>query len=352
MKNKPKISFVTVSRNDNHGGDMLKRMRIFTKGLIHQCNKFGLDAELIFVEWNRDKSKPKLKEILPLPQQNDRLSIRFIGVPNEVHKRLKNHEKIPVFQMIGKNVGIRRAKANFVLCTNVDLLFSDSLFVFLSKKLDPAMVYRTNRCDIPKEIDESKSIEELLNYAENNILQRLGKNKWYPEISDTSTFLFHIPFYGLIKSLPNKFRLMIRKETVNDFLSRIDTDACGDFTMMHKSKWLEIQGYFELEAYSIHIDSIALICAHIIGCKQKILPYHACTYHISHSNGWELTDPIEKIYMDLDKPMLDWSSVYSLAKKMFENNELIQLNKANWGFADENFKEDIFEPGKEMQTIN
>ena len=45
----PYISFVVTSRNDNHGGDLRKRMMIFYKGLIHQCNKFKLPCELIMV---------------------------------------------------------------------------------------------------------------------------------------------------------------------------------------------------------------------------------------------------------------------------------------------------------------
>jgi hypothetical protein len=39
---KPYLSIIAASRNDNHGGDMLKRMRLFVRGLIHQCNKFKL----------------------------------------------------------------------------------------------------------------------------------------------------------------------------------------------------------------------------------------------------------------------------------------------------------------------
>ena len=62
---KPYLSIVAVSRNDNHGGDILKRMRIFVNGLIHQCNKFELPCELIMVEWNPIEGEKFLREILP-----------------------------------------------------------------------------------------------------------------------------------------------------------------------------------------------------------------------------------------------------------------------------------------------
>jgi hypothetical protein len=100
--------------------------------------------------------KKLLKDILPKPTKEDKLTIRYIVVGNETHQTLEFASQIPLFQMIGKNVGIKNAKAEFVLCTNVDLLFSDELIKFLSKKiLDRNTYYRANRCDIPRSIDEN-----------------------------------------------------------------------------------------------------------------------------------------------------------------------------------------------------
>ena len=61
----PYISFVVTSRNDNHGGDLRKRMLIFYKGLIHQCNKFKLPCELIMVDWNSPDPNELLDKVLP-----------------------------------------------------------------------------------------------------------------------------------------------------------------------------------------------------------------------------------------------------------------------------------------------
>ncbi len=36
--------------------------------------------------------------------------------------------------MIAKNVGIRRARGAFILCTNIDILFSDALFRLLADR--------------------------------------------------------------------------------------------------------------------------------------------------------------------------------------------------------------------------
>ena len=102
------LSIVATSRNDDHGGDTLKRMRIFVNGLLVQTRKSNLDIELIIVEWNPPLDRPLLKEVLPAPSPGDKLIIRYVVVPLEIHSQYKQQDAIPLFQMIAKNVGIRR----------------------------------------------------------------------------------------------------------------------------------------------------------------------------------------------------------------------------------------------------
>src|SRR5258705_13211541 len=127
MNQSPKLSIVVTSRNDNHGGEMLKRMTIFMKGLLYQTKKFQLPVELLFIEWNPTIEQPLLNEVLPKPRPSDYLTVRYIVVPARIHMRYKMGAEIPLFQMIAKNIGIRRAKSDYILCSNVDLLFSDEL---------------------------------------------------------------------------------------------------------------------------------------------------------------------------------------------------------------------------------
>ncbi len=46
------LSLVVTSRNDNHGGDLLKRMQIFVTGWLEQARRHHVNSELISVEWN------------------------------------------------------------------------------------------------------------------------------------------------------------------------------------------------------------------------------------------------------------------------------------------------------------
>ena len=106
----PLLSVVVVSRNDDHGGNMLQRMQLFVSGWLEQAKRHKLDSELIIVEWNPLPDRPKLSEVLKWPEDSGPCTVRFIEVPPEIHKRFKYSEQLPVFQMIGKNVGIRRAR--------------------------------------------------------------------------------------------------------------------------------------------------------------------------------------------------------------------------------------------------
>jgi len=73
------------------------------------------------------------------------LYVRIITIPHSIHITTQNHDKIPVQQYIGKNVGIRRALGEYVLASNADIIFSKPFLKFIkSKSLQQGLYYRTN----------------------------------------------------------------------------------------------------------------------------------------------------------------------------------------------------------------
>lgn len=318
---------------------MLKRMRVFVKGLIHQCNKFKLPCELIMVEWNPRENEKLLNEILPTAGNEDYLTIRYIIVPNGIHSTLAFSAQIPLFQMIAKNVGIRRAKADYVVCTNVDLLFSDELFACLAKRnLEKGSFYRANRCDVPNTINENQGVDEQLMFCASNIKKRLGKSNSYPNFTHTSGVMFRYWIFQPVLKMLSKLKATYAN-SVEDVLDTLDLDACGDFTLMSKEDWLNIQAYPELEIYSIHIDSMGILAAAAQGMRQVIFDYKACAYHMEHTGGWEFGNPIEKIHFYTKKPMLDWWTVREAGLYIIKNKSKFNLNKDNWGLNDVALKE-------------
>ena len=342
MTPEPRLSIVAVSRNDGHGENITKRMRLFVNGLLHQTRKFNLPAELIIVEWNPPADRPLLQEILPKPTPDDLLRLRYIIVPPEVHNTYKRGKKIPLFQMIGKNVGIRRAKAPFVLCTNIDLIFSDVLMAKLaSGNLDPNTYYRANRVDVTDGIEESWSFAQQIAYCENpkNVLKRLGRDARLKNLNAEMSGHQHRPYYQqwLLDKLTwstGFLRSKVRKQ-----LYLLDTYACGDFTLMSKDAWEDIQGYAELDLYSIHVDSLGIIAAAARGYRQHIFPRTACAYHIDHSQGWEAMTPMEKIKFSEERPGLGYGVVWETGIYAIERGIRLDLNAEDWGFRGMEFEE-------------
>lgn len=340
MANKiPYISFVVTSRNDNHGGDLRKRMMIFCKGLIHQCNKFKLPCELIVVDWNSPNQNELLDSVLPKVSENDYLSVRFVIVPPEIHSTFRFSEELGLYQMIAKNVGIRRANAEFVLCTNVDLLFSDALFEELAKRnLAHGKYYRANRCDIPATINENDSVDDQLKFCEANIIKRLGKISEYAVIYNERGILFKSSIFNPVL----RFLSWLKPKTISADeakLCSMDSDACGDFTLMSKSDWEKIDGYLELELYSLHIDTMALYAAIAQGIEQVIYPREMCSYHIAHDGGWEPGNAVEQLQFYNKRPSLDWWVVEAAGRQIIKDKSNFNINSSDWGMKSVKLKE-------------
>ena len=164
----PHLSIVVVSRNDDHGGATLERMQQFVDTLVFQCRKFDLKAELVLVEWNPPADRKPLRSALQWPSDPGPLGIRIVTVPNEIHARYKHGDRLPLYQMIGKNVGIRRARGEFILATNIDIIFDDETVKYLRDHLEHGVLLRADRFDVPGSIPPG-TIEDKLSYWRRNI---------------------------------------------------------------------------------------------------------------------------------------------------------------------------------------
>jgi len=98
--------------------------------------------------------------------------MRFIKVSPEIHAGLPYAAAVPLHQMIAKNTGIRRASGQFVLATNLDIIFSEELMRLLSsRRLERRTMYRIDRHDVASSVATSRTLEELLESCRNNVLR-------------------------------------------------------------------------------------------------------------------------------------------------------------------------------------
>ena len=388
----PTLSIVAASRNDAHGGDIGKRMRFFVNGLLHQTRRAGLDAELIVVEWNPPERTPRLHEVLPRPTTGDMLRVRTVTVPAALHQRFRHGDAIPLYQMVAKNVGIRRSRAERILCTNVDLIFSDALADFLAQgPFDPHAFYRANRCDVPDAIDPVWDVPTQLDFCSRNVLRRLGHfspREEPPVARRPAAPIPGDPRFPHIRPAPlnPNWRYALYLRAINSAIAGVrwgnalfdhaihralggaerwappiappadlpppappgpeqvayealDMDACGDFTLMSRKAWMDIRGYAELDLYSIHVDSLALCAAAALGYKQVVLPKESCTYHLDHPAGWMSLAGIERLRFLARRPGLDFETFRLAALELLRDGKALDLNSHDWGFASHELEE-------------
>jgi len=367
------LSVVAGSRNDDHGGKLLYRMQHFVTGFVDQCKKHQLRAELILVDWNPPEGKPLLSKVLKFPKDKGPCTLRLITVPKEIHETLDHAKELPMFQMIAKNVGIRRARGRYVLATNIDVLFSDELIQFLRDKLSPHVLYRVDRLDVPSELPNSNSFDEILEYCKAHYFRINGRfgtqiledGKW--TFLDTTAsrhsqkFLplkNHVWTFWLRKALlmfntgNEKFDLgFIRhlfRRVKFRFAMNVHANACGDFTLLSYDDWCNLRGYPELQGFSWHLDAFLLYQAAISGIQKKELSIEKSIYHIEHGKGSGYSPENHDLVFERIKakgiPCLDDRELLKLVALMNKKRKRKQAcvyNAEDWGFANHEFQEEL-----------
>ena len=344
----PYLSIVAASRNDDHGGDPLIRTQIFINNFLRQCDKYRIPAELIIVDWNPVADRPGLAAVLSTPTDACYCKATVITVPSSAHARVKYADKLSFFQMIAKNVGIRRARGQFILATNIDIVFSDELMQFISRQhLDRNKLYRVDRYDIRNGLSQDFALDQILDYAWANPIRTNLRyepfrlvNHLYGDDTFRKVCIPDEQFRGKIDGvsvIEEDGVWQIRPER-STAMSHLHTNACGDFTLLSREGWSEIRGYPEFEAFSFNIDSMALVAAHYAGYEEvSLLPPCVC-FHMEHEMGSGWTPEGEtKLFNRLrDAGILnpDWPVLRPLIEQMRQRARALEFNHRGWGLAD------------------
>lgn len=400
-----RLSIVVTARNDDHGGNFLSRMQTFLTSFLLQAEAFKLHAELIIVEWNPPADRPRLREVLQWPLETQYCRVRIIEVGESLHRRFRYSQEIPLFQMIAKNAGIRRAVGKFILATNVDILFTNEWVRFLTEKdLQPTVLYRMNRLDVPLEVSSKPLIALRLTFChENKVrinarsgtfsirpfyrrwhlpdegLEWLSKglyqwenfcHRWKSKASRQYWIHKLVEFKELMtwfcpdekkrkkisawikemRDLPALGRCWIlklkkiRRKLKLQGMKKLHTNACGDFTLLSREGWHRLRGYPELEMFSIHLDSVFCQMAHYAGMKEVVLKAPCRMYHMDHHSGWN-PDQIAGVIDTMKKkevPMLENDQYTAWVEQMYEQKSPLVFNEENWGLADYALKETVY----------
>lgn len=138
---RPSVTAVMVGRNDDYMPDFRQRLEATIEWNAHY-----LADEIIFVEWN----PPPERELLAKGLTKRFPFLRAYVVAPEIHRSLSENSRVPVLEFHAKNVGIRRAKTDWVIATNADAAFGlDAVRTLLHTPLTEDVVWTTQRIDIP-----------------------------------------------------------------------------------------------------------------------------------------------------------------------------------------------------------
>lgn len=318
---KKNMSFVVAARNDNYGGDFLHRMQIFLNVLLTLWDRHGLNAELVIVEWNPPEDSPRLLDALSWPKEKNADTIRFIEVPREMHLSIPNSERMPMFEYIAKNVGIRRAAGKYVLATNPDILFSDELIrCFVSGELSQESFYRVDRYDVGEKVPIGMSVEEQLSFCRKHLVSvatidgrakpgRLYSLKRF--LKETLSNSGHPPRgvdSGIIRDI-----------------SDLHTGASGDFFLMARNHWHKLRGYPEFKSHS-YVDGYMCCMAASLGLSQIV--HKSPIYHQEHDRS------------DHDKrPLTDYEEYVAAGHMMLKSQTPEIFNDEDWGLGSEKLAE-------------
>lgn len=276
----PYLTFVFTGRNDDFGGDFNGRFFRALRFNHERLSEAGVPHDLVFVEWRPLTDRPYLATVLWREFAGSGAThIHSYVVDPAYHDALTLNPRLQFQEFIAKNVGIRRARGQFVLTTNTDIYLSRGVIDRLAARaLDNGVLYRAARHDLKGNIDPSFIDWDVLEDERNCEV----KNRIKP------------PLY---------------------------TNASGDFLLLDRGTYHRLRGFNEVyRTAKIHMDGNFCIKAYVSGAP--LVDVGSPVYHVGRGTlhahrGAYRTRPGDAPWGDIR-----W------------NSEVVYENPAGWGLAD------------------
>lgn len=330
---RPYLSIVLTGRNDNYGGDFLKRLQDCIEWNARLLEHFNVSTEFVFVNWNPIEENLPLAKELNWPDRNG-VSFRIIDVPKHIHDEHVDdtiRDTVPLFEFIAKNAGIRRALGEYILCINADILIHPEIIEQIATiGLEKKQYYRANRLDF-------KTVQTL------NL-----ENLWQAGFA-LSLKGFRYKFLRGI-SIPTQYRWLtklnssrlsweawkLRHHKIADLfhLNVVYNNGAymahcygsGDFMLMHKNGWQLLKGYPEYTRISTHTDAMFTVLA---STEFEEVVFEEPVFHQEHLRRYtweaiEAKDGFDATYQQFE----------NLAREVrLQNATHSFLNDETWGLV-------------------
>lgn len=256
MTNTPYLSIVSFARNDAYTSTYRLRADRSLQFLVRQLERHRVPTEIVIVEWNPPVDKTLLADELSAPPNSDYITLRYVTVDGQHHKKFEGWENRAIHGSAAANVGLRRSRGRFVLYKHLDTYLSEAVSAWLgTQAVRSDAIYRCDRVDIKMDGDD------WINLPDDTIIEELSKH-----VVQRQGRLSH--------SIDWKIR-------------DLHTNASGDFMLMAADKWAAIRGFpHDPTVLCLDADSIALHAAAAHGAQEICLPDDCVVYKLTHGSTY------------------------------------------------------------------
>jgi len=270
-----KISIIVTARNDGYGGFLEYRAQNGLTSLIENYD------EVVYVDWCSPDGISLIEEI-ELPYKNN---FKHIKVDVSDMKKLNPDSlKIPMCEVLAKNIAFRRAKNDWIVSTSIDLLSRPPII----DDPNPNILYAVQRRNVPVNVFiEQMPTDNALNWLEET------KNRYQLAPFETN---------------------LDGKETWSKIA------FCGDYQLASKQLWFKMRGFEESMLWRNCMDSNVMKKAYIYGEGTEIIQGNL--FHLDHRRERDSVVP----FNDMQRDVVDFIQT---------------TNDENWGFPEYNFEEEI-----------
>jgi hypothetical protein len=249
--------------------------------------------EVFYIDWNSE-TKSLLNEV----KQNIQFKGNFhhIVIEPKIAKMLTNFdaEAQKCCEVLGRNIGIRRATGDWIVSTNIDIIaprrkdLEDTI-----NQLDKNTFYTVSRRDA--ELPNIQQFNKDNNYEE------------YKNWKDVREYLIN----------NSEERHYEEKTMQGDDYSMVN--CCGDFQLAPNNIWNDIRGMEEDLIYALYADTNVQKKAVMHGYGLKAI-YNPAFFHINHGRGGGgFLTGVNRKANDMYRAIV------------YQNKT---QNKDNWGFSD------------------
>lgn len=276
----PYVTFVFTGRNDDFGGDFNGRFFRALRFNHERLSEAGVPHDFVFVEWRPLADRGYLATVLAEQFSSAAgLYLHSYVVDPAYHDALTLNPRLQFQEFLAKNVGIRRARGQFVLTTNTDIYLSRGVIdVFAARALEDGVLYRAARHDLKGDIDPSFIDWDVLEDERNC-------------------------------------------EVENRIKPPLFTNASGDFLLLDRGTYHRLGGFNEIyRTAKIHMDGNFCIKAHASGVP--LIDVGSPVYHVGRGTLHAQRRAYKSRPGDAPWGDIRW------------NSEIVYENPPAWGLRD------------------